>query len=710
MLFHYQHHCTVVAVLIVESWCRGASSFSIPMSRTKETVNEFTLWGQPLNQDLNLRRFDPYKLGLTPYKETKLPNTETLQHNTTGNTVESSLQLDRNKTSFTTNATNYEPLSYLHLLQLPDRIQTAAYSQNSTKPKKFNKPLFIDEWMMQLPSKWAAFVSEGDSKDIISISNIFAVPSSKNLNASLDVRPSNVNVVNRSSEDTNGIGTFESSDDVDAIWDDLLSKTTVQKQPQYSTASQHRTKIARLSTQPQSIFINNFNDPKKNNTSNTLKAPSDTFSQHPLLVGKDPNAAITVADLEAILRYNDYYRRSSKSRTEQELPPPDGKSAYSSSTSTTTLLSQKASKGGVAFPQPTVLSKRSVKWGATISGGLMGMLLAVSGAPNLWLVGILSGSVFGFETSQRLPDSSDVPSSDLNAMQSIVIYFGRYLARLALKLYDTFQAFFFMYKTGQLSYEYYKSYALLDKRLSIQNKIDAWNARFVEGKMAFDRWEKENEVGRKVLASLRTFWLVGEQNVRKRSGLLKRSQRYQSRYRLVQFVYDAFYTIGKLCESSFTFLFRGEVHSGIRNFFRGIIRDDVGKLTLTQAQLRGAFLSASMLSLVGALFTISPAILLVVAAGFGLVWPTWVSEMKDRTGYIFDETVARGTGKVSNVKTKGRNQPAYQRYDKNRYHYYRTSNGKKRYYRVGEPWIIAQFYKKKSLPKKGPLAWIFSYD
>ena len=188
---------------------------------------------------------------------------------------------------------------------------------------------------------------------------------------------------------------------------------------------------------------------------------------HPLLAGKDPSATITVSDLEAILRYNDYYSRSSPLSSEKELQLQGASSA-----------STKTSKGGVAFPQPTTLSNRSIKWGATVSGGLMGMLLAVSGSPNLWLVGILAGSVFGYETSKRLP-SNDGALNDFNVIQSLVIYSGRYVATLALRVYDTFQAFFFMYKTGQLSYEYYKSYALLDKRLSIQKKIDAWNARFV---------------------------------------------------------------------------------------------------------------------------------------------------------------------------------------------------------------------------------------
>ena len=44
--------------------------------------------------------------------------------------------------------------------------------------------------------------------------------------------------------------------------------------------------------------------------------------------------------------------------------------------------------------------------------------------------------------------------------------------------------------------------------------MDAWNARFVEGKKNFDKWERENEIGRKVLAGLRTVWMVEENSYR----------------------------------------------------------------------------------------------------------------------------------------------------------------------------------------------------
>ena len=679
---------TIISIL-VGSFNR-IISFPLPITLQNTISQRLALGTDTSNEKSDLRTFEPYKLGLTPY----IPKTETYQK-----TVESLVQHVNNQT-FHANLTRQEPLSYLHLLQHPDREQTVA-ERNGTKQTKLPKSLFLDEWMMQLPTKWAAFVSEGDYKDSYSFSNIFTLPSSKNMNTSLDINTSRVNAVNRSVDAMDGIGIVESSTDFNTLWDAVLNKTINPKQSQHDLLGQNKSKITRVSTQPQSIFTNTFNEPRKNTTASNLKTSiSKSLYQHPLLVGKDPSDSITVADLEAILRYNNYYSRSASSSKDQELQLPESKNTQLSS-------SQKTSKGSVAFPQPTALSKRSIKWGATISGGLMGMLLAISGAPNLWLVGILCGSVFGFETTKRLP-ANGIASTDLNVIQALVIYIGRYLALASLRVYDTLQAFFFMYKTGQLSYEYYKSYAALDKRLSIQKKIDAWNARFVEGKLAFDRWEKENEVGRKVLAGLRTMWLVGEQNVRKRSGLLKRSQRYQSPYRVVQFIYDALYTFSKWCESLWNSILQGQISLEIRNFVRGTIRDDGGKLTLKQAQIRGVFLSVIMVSVVGALFTISPATLSIVAAVVGFIWPTWVSEMMNRTGNFFDETVARGSGKSSKLKPKENNQIGFKRYEKNRYHYYRSADGKKRYYRVGEPWIFSQFHRKKEPVKQGPFAWIFN--
>ena len=91
-----------------------------------------------------------------------------------------------------------------------------------------------------------------------------------------------------------------------------------------------------------------------------------------------------------------------------------------------------------------------------------------------------------------------------------IISLGRRMAKFYLSIYDATYGIWFMYKTGQLSYDYYKQYCKLDERFGIQNKMDAWNARFIQGKKNFDEWERQNEIGRRVLAGFRTAWLVEE--------------------------------------------------------------------------------------------------------------------------------------------------------------------------------------------------------
>ena len=67
--------------------------------------------------------------------------------------------------------------------------------------------------------------------------------------------------------------------------------------------------------------------------------------------------------------------------------------------------------------------------------------------------------------------------------------------------------------------------------------MDAWNARFVEGKKNFDEWERENEIGRKVLAGLRTVWMVEENSYRSQKNRIQKGFKRgkQSKYRIVQY-------------------------------------------------------------------------------------------------------------------------------------------------------------------------------
>jgi hypothetical protein len=205
----------------------------------------------------------------------------------------------------------------------------------------------------------------------------------------------------------------------------------------------------------------------------------------PLVISnKSRNDLLTLADLEEILQTSGYVRQS-------ELASKQSKA--------------EEKKKSLAFPQSSVLSYKGLTIGSTVASGILGMVLGITIFPNLWLIGIIFGSLYGYEISK---DYSTKPAT--NIVARAVIGMGRRLAKAYLTVYDTMYGIWFMYKTGQLSYEYYKQYSKLDQRFGIQEKMDAWNARFIQGKQNFDAWEKNNEIGRRVLASFRTAWLVEE--------------------------------------------------------------------------------------------------------------------------------------------------------------------------------------------------------
>jgi hypothetical protein len=317
----------------------------------------------------------------------------------------------------------------------------------------------------------------------------------------------------------------------------------------------------------------------------------------------------------------------------------------------------------------------------------MGLVLATSIMPNLWLVGGLLGILFGYDTGKSYASEPHIPPRNIG--QSLVIASGRKLAKLYLKIHDAFQTFFFMYKTGQLSYEYYQRYAELDKRFEIQSKIDAWNARFVEGKIAFDRWEKEHEVGRKVLAAVRTAWLVEERSLKKRRmGFLKRNELRSSRYRLVQFVYDVTFTMGKMLGRLRTKILGGPdgASSRIVDFFRGLFQSDGMRFNNFSSRIKGIIVAVITVNLIGALFTMSPSFLVLLAVGVGFVWPSWGSELAERSRIFLEETSIRGSGSEKRRISSSELSKKGVVVDKSKYHYYRTTDGKKRYYRVGKPW------------------------
>jgi hypothetical protein len=419
-----------------------------------------------------------------------------------------------------------------------------------------------------------------------------------------------------------------------------------------------------------------------------------------------------MADLQAILLDNEFVRRADlryDALSSQSAQERNGQSRQSASRGQGPRNSggssrSSSSSGGVAFPQPRVLLRHHILWGTVSSGTLLGMLVLASVQPSLWLVGATAGALLGYDTGRATAVLSGQTEQESNVMRELLLASGRRLALLYLKILDAFRAFFFMYKTGQLSYAYYKRYAALDNRFAIQQKIDAWNARFVEGKLAFDKWERDNEVGRKLLAGLRTVWLVEERNMKKRTGLWKRNLNRQSRYRIVQLIYDAMSTVRAMCWSLWKALTGG---TEIRDFARGVYFTAKDNL---QERMQSVATAVVTISCIGALFTRSPLLIVLVAAALGWIWPRWMSDSLEQMNELFIETRARGQGSrtLSDPK-KSRTGEALTRkttrgIDTSRYHFFQTLDGSKRFYRVGQPWF-ADLGREKMKEKKSIFAW-----
>ena len=431
------------------------------------------------------------------------------------------------------------------------------------------------------------------------------------------------------------------------------------------------------------------------------RRPVSSFGSS-ILIDKKPTDPLTLQDLESILMNNRFVRESdlrqefpmspalspdnvpvygvgssrNKRQQNQIIPSvPQSSSTYNLPISPQQPKSPKAT-GGVAFPQPSVLSYKHLKWGTAVSASVCGMIVGISLVPNLWLVGAALGGVYGSSVADKLAETQQTPEG---LVPSTLVSIGRKVARTYLTVRDSVVTLFFMYKTGQLSYEYYQRYAKLDERFEIQKKVDAWNARFVEGKIAFDKWEQENEIGRKLLAGLRTAWLVEERSLKK-----KRFRR-KSRYRVVQFVYDAEFWLRRAIRSTWKTL-TGRGDTRLREFFQGLRQE----LSETRRERLGPAIVALFAgNLIGAFFTISPTFLSILAIIIGFSWPTWTTEFYTRVERLIRETRARGRGEIQSLPFVGRSNPIF--YDKSRYHFYTRKDGTKQFYRTGKSWFTSGF-------------------
>jgi len=356
------------------------------------------------------------------------------------------------------------------------------------------------------------------------------------------------------------------------------------------------------------------------------------------------------------------------------------------------------SKQGVAFPQASVLNYKSLQRGTAFVGGITGMILATTLLPNLWLVGLLVGGGYGYDLCSR-PD--EPPPSSLVART--LIQWGRVLSTAVLSVMDSCRALWFLYKTGELSYQYYKQYEIMDQRFAIQAKMDAWNTRFQEGKLRFDKWEQENEIGRTVLAGLRTLWLVDERS---------RRRAQKSRYRVIQSLYDGKSWVTKRVRNLWNTIRSSNWSASLSEYWKGIQTDlALGGESIWRTRLGAIVACWIAVNITGALFAISPASLAIVAVILGIVWPSWVIELLNRLNSLTVEIRARGRGDVvdsalqqlmargSSTTHEANIAKILGRYDKNKYHYFRRADGSKRYYRTGQSLFTGR--RRKKNPNQG---------
>ncbi|GKY95879.1 hypothetical protein MPSEU_000548500 [Mayamaea pseudoterrestris] len=447
-------------------------------------------------------------------------------------------------------------------------------------------------------------------------------------------------------------------------------------------------------------------------------AMTSTAPYNNALVDKNPSEVITLGDLESFLVANRFVRerdleawtaslaldQKSKGKNPDEMSALDAAGALIADAHDKTEETSSTSSG-VAFPQPSMLCVKDLKYGTTLSSGLFGLLLAASFLPNMWLVGSIVGGLYGYDLVSKIGAVAADDEEPTSIVPRLLLRSGRWLAKTSLKIYDSIVILWFLYKTGQLSYEYFKRYEALDQRFAIQDKIDKWNSVFVKGKIAFDEWEQENEIGRKVVASLRTAWLVEEQSLKK----AERERR--SKYRVVQVLYDGLDNVKRTLRSMWlTVTGRGD--SQFFEFLEGLRVRVAESCRLDELARRSGpiFAALIILNMAGALFKLSPIVLSVFAVFAGITWPSWWSEFVDRLSEFADETRARGRRELDEEPDRGVSQSLSSssgsllppKFDKREYAYYIREDGSRRYYLKGKPWF---FGKPREPEKKSIWPW-----
>ena len=468
---------------------------------------------------------------------------------------------------------------------------------------------------------------------------------------------------------------------VDSITDDKMLNGA-------SSANDQKKKISSALAIPPSGTGNDFVRPSKASISKMVSSNgiSEKDETSKSLSSSTSSIYLTRAELDQILNERGLSSSSSPSSLSSKNRFEKGNDAKLSQKQT------KMEKGKVAFPQATKLTPTHLQRGTIVSSSLFFALVGITIYPNLWLISALFGAYYGQTIPIEQDEDGNVDSSSLLLHQMVLQNFGTRLASAYLLVKDALEGLWFLYRTGQLSLDYYKQYAQLDSKFQVTKKIDAWNARFVEGKRAFDEWERQHEVSRKVLATLRTAWLVEEESSKKRK---------KSKYRLLRYI------------------------QSIPQYIRILYKKYVAPIQWnklgdqTEQRIIAAGVAVIIVQAIHILFLSSPQITTLLAATIAaMAYPNYYfftvsmddnnndfSQKKEESSTImsnsqapfWNEWFSIPTASKSNRKKKKKTSlvPA------SNFHYYQQSDGTKTWYRTGK----SLFQRKSSSVKKVEPKW-----
>jgi hypothetical protein len=398
-----------------------------------------------------------------------------------------------------------------------------------------------------------------------------------------------------------------------------------------------------------------------------------------ILKDKNPNDTVTIEDLRIVLEYAESINSKSQDVPTKHSPDSGVKAVPTGIVQPMRSHSgKKVSSTQVAFPQPSILSYVDVQRGTIFAGGLMGMILGMTILPNLWLAGLLIGSLYGLEITMQSHESQRNDSKP-KLVGKYLITIGRMTAVKMLQFCDYWKTLWFLYKTGQLSYEYYKRYEVLDRKFEIQNKLDAWNRLFSEGKKKFDTWEQENEIGRTILAGLRTVWLIDEQS--------RRRTREKSKYRVVQFILDAKVFVNRWLTNTRVWA-KSLFQKGGMTKFIVELRSYLATGESLNARFTALLVTVATVNIGGLLFSISPGLSNFFAVLLALTKPSeslHVFLWQRDQGAEINAKDDRGVHPTTSQLLRTFNAPDFmRRYDRRLFHYYTRLDGTKKYYRTGQ--------------------------